>query len=153
MPISEGALALLLVSVVLVGSFAWMTARTLRLPTSDPNRLVAELRLAQFGATLLALVAGASLGVAALNEARSGIAVEGALTLGLFAIAVVAPLRDPREALLWLVAGFAAHAGLAALHRPGGLFDELLLPRWFLMGNIIQDVCLGALCYLPLLRR
>lgn len=153
MPISEGALALLLVSAVLVGSFAWMTFRTIRLATSDPNRLVAELRLAQFGGTLLALLAGASLGIAGMADAHRGIAIEGALALALFAIATIAPLRDPREALLWLVGGFALHAGQAVLHRPGTLFDEPLLAPWYLLGSVIQDVCLAALCYLPILRR
>lgn len=149
---SEAVRALLLVALALLSGFAWMTLRALRLPTSAPDRLVSELRLAQFAAVLLALVAGASLGLTAVNEARQGIAVEAALALAFFAIATVAPLRDPREALTLLALAFGAHALVDISHRPGLLPDHLA-PRWFVIGCAIHNLCAGVLCYLPVLRR
>jgi len=149
---SEASRALLLVAVALLGSMLWMTWRTLRIPLSDPNRLVAELRLAQFGAVLLALVAGASLGLAAVNEQRAGIAVEAALALAFFSISTIAPLRDPREALTLLALGFGGHALIDVSHRPGLLPDHLA-PTWFTIGCALHNFCIGVLCYLPVLRR
>jgi hypothetical protein len=149
---TDAARALLLVALALIAGFAWMTLRALRLPTSSPDRLVAELRLAQFGAVLLALTAGASLGLTAANEARPGIAIEAAVALLFFAIATIAPLRDPREALTLLALAFGAHIVADISHRPGLLPDQLA-PRWFVVGCAIHNLCAGVLCYLPVLRR
>jgi hypothetical protein len=150
--VSEASRALLLVAFALLGGMIWMTRRTLRIPVSAPDRLVAELRLAQFGAVLLALVAGASLGLAAVNELRPGIAIEAALALAFFSVATIAPLRDPREALTLLALAFGAHAIADISHRPGLLPDHIA-PTWFTIGCAIQDFLLGFLCYLPVLRR
>jgi hypothetical protein len=149
---SEAARALLLVSLAVLGGMVWMTWRTLRIPASAPDRLVAELRLAQFGAVLLALVAGASLGLVAVNEARPGIAIEAALALAFFSVAIIAPLRDPREALTLLALAFGAHALAVISHRPGLLPDHIA-PGWFTIGCAVVDFLLGVLCYLPVLRR
>jgi hypothetical protein len=149
---SEAARALLLVAIALLGSMVWMTWRTLSIPASAPDRLVAELRLAQFGAVLLALIAGASIGLAATNEARPGIAIEAALALAFFSVATIAPLRDPREALTLLALAFGAHALAAISHRPGFLPDRIA-PTWFTIGVAVTDFLLGVLCYLPVLRR
>ena len=152
MEIPDAARALLLVGFALIAGFTWMVLRTLRLPTSSPDRLVAELRLAQFAAVLLALIAGASIGLTAANEGRPDVAIEVALALAFFAVATVAPLRDPREALTILALAFCAHALVDISHRPGLLPDQLA-PRWFIVGCAIHDLCAGVLCYLPVLRR
>jgi hypothetical protein len=149
---SESARALLLVALAVLGGMIWMTWRTLRIPLSAPDRLVAELRLAQFAAVLLALVAGSSIGLVALNEQHPGIAIEAALTLAFFSVATIAPLRDPREALTLLALAFAAHALADVSHRPG-LLPDRIAPSWFTIGCAIQDCLLGVLCYLPVLRR
>jgi hypothetical protein len=149
---SEASRALLLVALALLGGMIWMTWRTLRIPLSAPDRLVAELRMAQFGAVLLALVAGSSIGLAAANEARQGIAVEAALALAFFSIATIAPLRDPREALTLLAIAFGGHALIDVSHRPGLLPDHLA-PSWFTIGCALHNFLIGVLCYLPVLRR
>lgn len=150
--ISEAARALLLVGLALIAGFGWMVLRTLRLPTSSPDRLVAELRMAQFAAVMLALTAGASLGLTAANDGRPMVAMESAVALGFFAVATIAPLRDPREALTVLALAFCAHALVDISHRPGLLPDQLS-PRWFVIGCAIHNLCAGVLCYLPVLRR
>jgi hypothetical protein len=152
MVISEAARALLLVSFALIAGFAWMVLRTMRLPTSSPDRLVAELRMAQFAAVMLALICGASIGLTAANEARPDVAIEAAVALAFFAVATIAPLRDPREALTLLALAFGAHALVDISHRPGLLPDQLA-PRWFVIGCAIHNLCAGMLCYLPVLRR
>jgi hypothetical protein len=47
---------------------------------------------------------------------------------------------------------FAAHALIDILHRPGMLSPDLA-PRWFVVGCAVHDVVMGALCYLPVIRR
>jgi formate/nitrite transporter FocA (FNT family) len=49
---------------------------------NSPERLVAELRLAQFSALLLAFVAGAFIGFSATSEVNVNTAVDAALALG-----------------------------------------------------------------------
>ena len=52
------------------------------------------------------------------------------------------------DAIVWL----ARHAVVDILHRPG-LLPEDLAPRWYSIGCAVYDVYLGALCYLPMLKR
>ena len=47
--------------------------------------------------------------------------------------------------------GMPAHAVLDVAHRPGALPG--IAPRWYLVGCAIYDVYIGALCYLPILKR
>jgi hypothetical protein len=75
-----------------------------------------------------------------------------ALSVGFFVVAFTSMLRDPRQALTMLALAFAAHAILDVAHRPG-LLPADVAPRWYLIGCAVYDVCIGALCYLPILRR
>ena len=54
------------------------------------------------------------------------------------------------------VAAYAASQtttlGYLVAHRPG-LLPEGLAPRWYSIGCAVYDVYIGALCYLPVLRR
>jgi hypothetical protein len=149
---TELALAFLFTGAALLSGVAVLAFRALRLPASAPDRLVAELRLAQVAALVLALTAGASIGLVVNQGARPGLTLELSLGLGFFILASVAPFRDPREALTILAVAFAAHAVADVLHRPGLLVDGLA-PQWYIVGCASVDAGLGALCYLPVLRR
>jgi len=149
---NETIVAFVVAGAALISSVAALTMRALRLPEAAPDRLVAELRLAQIAALVLALVAGASMGLVVNQGERPGLTLEIALALGFFAAAAVAPLRDPREALTILAVAFAAHAVADVLHRPGLLADGMA-PQWYIVGSAVVDLALGALCYLPVLRR
>jgi hypothetical protein len=144
--------ALLVTGAALVVGLGVLAARALRLPAQAPDRLVAELRLAQVAALVLALVAGASIGLVVNQGDRPGLTLEVALALAFFTVASIAPFRDPREALTILAAAFAAHAVADVLHRPGMLVDGIA-PQWYSVGCALVDLGLGALCYLPVLRR
>jgi len=148
--VSEGVRAIAFAVAALSAAFAWLAWRTVQIPSSSPDRLVAELRLAQCGALLLAMTAGSYIGLVALNETRPGGGLDAAIAVGFFVVAAVAPTRDPREALVILAAAFAAHAVVDVLHRPGAL-PPGLAPRWYIVGCGIVDVAWGALCYLPVL--
>ncbi|GEM_PF-836460 len=145
--------ALLVTAVASGAGFVWLSLRTLQLDTNAPNRLIAELRLAQIGALLLAFVAGAYIGFAGIaNATAGGGGLDIALALGFFVVAASAPTRDPREALIILAIAFVAHAVVDILHRPGVL-SVGIVPQWYLIGCAVYNIAIGALCYLPVLRR
>jgi hypothetical protein len=64
------------------GVLAWLSIRVTKMDQNSPERLVAELRLAQFSALLLAFVAGAFIGFSATSEVNVNTAVDAALALG-----------------------------------------------------------------------
>ena len=144
----------MLVGFVALGAgFTWQALRTAVIPAISPERLVAELRLAQMAALLLVLSAGAWVGIAVVHESRPGVGFDIALAIGFLVVAASTLMRDPRQALTILAVAFAAHAMLDIAHRPGWLLPDGLAPRWFTLGCASYDVCIGALCYIPILRR
>lgn len=151
-PFSDAARALLLAAIATLAMVGWMALRALRLPGPAPDRLIAELRLAQVSAVVLALMAGSSLGLAAAHEHVPGVGLEVAFALGFLVVAVLAPLRDPHEALLVLALAFLSHAVLDVLRGPS-LLPEAAGPRWFAIGCAVHNVLSGAASYLPVLRR
>ena len=145
--VSFAAIALL--TLVTIASFS---LRAHAAPASAPDRLVAELRLAQIGALVLALTAGVSIGMALAHTQRPELAIEVALGGMLFVVAAVALFQEPRLALTLVALGFAAHAVTDVMHRPGMLAADVA-GQWYFVGGACLDVIVGALCYLPLLKR
>lgn len=133
-------------------AFAWLTWRTVRLPITEHERLIAELRMTQLGSLILVLVSGAYVGLAAWQESRVGASIDVALALGFLAAAFAAVTRDPRQSLMLLAVAFGVHALVDIVHRPG-LLPAGLAPRWYAVGCASFNVFIGALCYLPILRR
>jgi hypothetical protein len=149
---SEALRALLFACVSIAAGFTWQSLRTAVIPVASPERLVAELRLAQVAALLLALTTGAYLGFAATHENQLGAGLDVALAIGFCLIAGATLVRDPRQALTILALAFAAHAVLDVAHRPGALPDGIA-PNWYAIGCAVFNVYIGALAYLPILRR
>jgi hypothetical protein len=150
--LTEGFRTLAVACAALAAGFSWQTLRTAAIPSSSPDRLVAELRLAQMAALILTMSASAYLGFAASHEDQLGVGFDIAFAVGFFVVAAFTLVRDPRQALTVLALAFAAHALLAVAHRPGMLADGVV-PRWYTIGCAVFDVYIGALCYLPILRR
>ena len=149
---SEGLRTLAVAFLGLAAGLTWYAVRCSQVPTSSPDRLVVELRLAQFAALLLCLIAGAYLGFAVTHEEQLGVGLDIALAVGFLVLAASTLVRDPRQALTMLALAFASHAILDVAHRPGGL-PEAIAPGWYSIGCAIYNVYIGALCYLPILRR
>ena len=150
--VSEALRTVVIAFGALAAGFTWQAVRTAMEPQSSPHRLIAELRLAQMAALLLALTAGAYIGFAVMRENQPGVGMDIALAVGFFLVAAVTMVRDPRQALTIVAIAFAAHAVVDVLHRPGMLPDGLT-PRWYAVGCAVFDLYIGALCYLPVLRR
>jgi hypothetical protein len=136
----------------LAAGLAWYSIRTSAVPTNSPDRLVAELRLAQFAALLLSLTAGAYIGFAVAHETQPGVGLDITIAVGFLVVAATTLVRDPRQALTILALAFAGHAVVDVAHRPG-LLAERIAPNWYFIACAVYDVCIGALCYLPILRR
>jgi hypothetical protein len=152
-PFLTEAFRTVVVAFVALGiGLTWLSVRTALIPISSPERLVSELRLAQIAALLLVMSAGAYIGFAVTHEAQPGVGFDVALAIGFLVVAASTLVRDPRHALTILALAFAAHAILDIAHRPGWLPDGIA-PRWYAVGCAVYDVCLGALCYFPILRR
>jgi len=147
--VSEATRTALIAFGALAAGFTWQAARTAATSAASPERLISELRLAQMAALLLTLTAGAYIGFAILRE-DAGIDIT--LAVGFLLVAAVTMLREPRQALTIVALAFAAHAVLDVAHRPG-LLPEGIAPRWYSIGCAVYDVYIGALCYLPVLRR
>ena len=149
---SEALRTALIAFAALAAGFTWQAVRAALIPVASPERLVAELRLAQIAALMLALAAGAYIGFAAAHEARPGVGADIAIAVGFFLVAAWTMVRDPRQALTALALAFAAHAVVDVAHRPDMLPDGIA-PRWYAIGCAVFDLYIGALCYLPMLRR
>jgi hypothetical protein len=150
--VSEAARTVLIAFGALAAGFTWQATRTAATPTSSPDRLVGELRLAQLAALLLTLSAGAYIGLAIVRENAPGVGLDITLAVGFLLVGAVTMVREPRQALTIVAIAFAAHAVLDVAHRPGVL-PAGLAPRWYSIGCAVYDVYIGALCYLPVLRR
>lgn len=149
---SEAARTVLVAFGGLAAGLTWQSVRTAGIAAASPERLIDELRLAQMAALLLTLTAGAYIGFAVVREHEPGVGLDIAIAAGFLVVAAFTMLKDPRQALTIIALAFAAHAVLDVAHRPGGLPDGLA-PRWYSIGCAVYDVYIGALCYLPVLRR
>jgi hypothetical protein len=149
---NETVRALGLAAILVAVTFSWMALRTARIPTSSPERLISELRFMQMGSLLLVLVAGAYLGFAAAAAGRPGTGLDVMLAVGFLVTGAVVLTRDPPEGLTILALAFVAHALVDILHRPG-LLPSDIAPRWYAAGCATLNIYLGALSYLPILRR
>jgi hypothetical protein len=152
-PVTEAFQTTVVAFAMLGAALTWQAVRAAMVPVSSPERLVAELRLAQLASLLLSLSAGAYIGLAVAHEADRGVSVDIALSVGFFVTAAATLVRDPRQALTILALAFAAHAILDVAHRPGWLLPDGMAPRWYSIGCAVYDVFIGALCYFPILRR
>jgi hypothetical protein len=150
--LSEALRTVLIAFGALAAGFTWQSIRTSGIATSAPHRLVEELRLAQMGALLLTLTAGAYIGFAVVRENEPGVGLDIVLAVCFLLLAAVSMVKDPRQSLAILAFAFAAHAIVDVAHRPG-MLPEALAPRWYSIGCAVYDVYIGALCYLPVLRR
>lgn len=149
---SEAFRTALITATALAAGFTWQGIRAAAIPVSSPERLVAELRLAQIAALILATMSGAYIGFAVAHEQLPRTGTDIVLAMGFFLVAATTLVRDPRQALTILALAFAAHAIVDIAPRPGGLPDGMT-PRWYALGCAVFNVYMGAVTYLPLLRR
>ena len=126
-----------------LGAFAW---RLVAIDPAQAQRLIGELRLAQWIAILLAVTGGAWLGLAIRVGGEPLAGLDVTVSLGVVVVAAIALVSEPRQALGLLAGAFMAHALIDIAHRPGWL-SPAIAPRWFVVGCSAYDVYIAALCY------
>jgi len=126
-----------------LGVFAWRVAA---IDPAQPQRLVGQLRLAQWIAIVLAVTGGAWLGLAIAASGDSLATLDITVSVATAVVAAVALVIDPRQALALLAGAFMAHALVDIAHRPGWM-SPAVAPRWFTVGCAVFDVYMSALCY------
>lgn len=149
---TEASRTILIAAVSIAAGMTWQAVRTAAIPVASPDRLIAELRLAQIAALVLMATASAYVGFAITHETEPGVGLDIALALGFGIVAAVTLVRDPRQGLTLLALAFAAHAVLDVAHRPGVLPVDVT-PRWYALGCAVFNVYVGAVTYWPMLRR
>ena len=149
---TDAARAFLVAAIALAIATIRLSAIATTADTASPQRLIAELRLAQFAALLLVLTAGVYIGFALAHESTTGSGLDVALGVGFLVLASVAISQSPRRALTLLAIGFAGHAVVDLLHGARVLPAEAL-PNWYATACAIYDVAIAAVCYLPIVRR
>ena len=149
---TDATRALLVAGAALALVLLRLSVTATRTDPASPQRLIAELRLAQFAALLLTLTAGVYIGFALAHESVSGSGLDVALGVGFLVLAAVAVTRAPGQALTLLAVAFAGHAMVDLLHSAEVVPAEAL-PRWYATACAIYDVGVAAVCYLPIVRR
>jgi len=137
----------LLIAAVLpaigLSSFAW---RITRLDPMQPERLIGELRLAQWAALLLAAAGAIPIGLAIAKMPAPSANLDVALGVIFVGLAGIVLQRDPRDALLLVAGAFVLHALADIAHRPDWLTPDLA-PRWYTVGCATYNTYLAAVCY------
>lgn len=148
----EALQALAFGSVALAAALAWLAIGAVRTDVAAPDRLVTELRLAQFSALLLTLTAGIYVGFAVANPQVAGTGFDIALAIGFFVVAGLVTTWNPVSALTALALMWSAH-GLVDLAHAINLLPAAVVPTWYPTACALYDVGIAGLCYLPLLKR
>ena len=150
--VTDATLALLVAGVALALATARLSMVAMQPDPTAPERLIAELRLAQFSALVLVLSAGVYIGFALTQPATSGSGLDVALGVGFLVLASAAITQAPARALTLLAIAFAGHAVVDLLHG-ARILPADALPDWYSTACAIYDVAIAALCYLPIVRR
>ena len=95
---TDAARALLVACTVLAIALIRLSVTATRADPASPQRLIAELRLAQFSALLLMLTAGVYIGFALAHASTTGSGWDVALGVGFLVLASVAVSQAPGRA-------------------------------------------------------
>ena len=129
----------------------WLSSQAANMETTNPDRLVAELRLAQYAALLLVLTAGVYIGLSLTQEQQPRIELDIALSTGFILLAAITTTWAPDRALTVLAVAWTAHAILDLAHIAELL--STIRPSWYPTTCAIQNIILAGFCYLPIWRR
>ena len=143
---TDTARVLLTAATLSAAALTVLAWRISRLDPSGPERLIGELRLAQWAATVFAGISAISIGLALSNTSTPVAHVDAAIAVIFIGAAGAVLQRDPHDALFWLAIGFGIHALFDIAHRPGWLTPDIA-PRWYMIGAATFDVYVAGLCY------
>ena len=143
---TETVRALVAAAVLSASAFATLAWHITRTDATRPERLIGELRLAQWAAVLLAAIGATSIGLAAARADVPTGTVDVAAAVVFVLAAGLVLLSEPRAGLLVAAFAFVGHALFVLGHRPGWLSAETV-PRWYISGAAAYDLALAAVCF------
>jgi hypothetical protein len=143
--VTDTARVLLTAAILSGATLAWFAWNLLRIDSDSAERMIGELRLAQWTATLLACIGAIPAGLAIVASTPTA-GLDAALGIIMVGTAGLIMQREPTEALGLLARVFVLHALLDLAHRPGWLSPDLA-PRWYIVGCAVYNVCLAAVCF------
>ena len=149
---TDAALSFAVVFLAFGGTVAWLALGARRAEPTSGQRLVSELRLAQFAALLLALAASVPIGLALAHDDVPGTGLVIAIAAGYFVLAALVTTWEPVRALTTLALAWSTHA-VTDLAHVAGLLPPEIVPGWYPPACATYDVLVAALCLLPVLRR
>jgi len=129
----------------------WLSSQAANIEASNPNRLIAELRLAQYAALLMVLTAGVYIGLALGQEQQPRFELEIAFSTGFILLATLSTTWVPKKALTGLALAWIFHAIIDLGHIAEVL--SVMQPSWYSTTCAIHNVVLAGFCYLPIWRR
>ena len=133
-------------------ALAWTAWQACRSDPNSPERLIVELRLSQYSALLLLLVVGVYVGLNVAYENINGTSFDIAIAVGFFVIVSSVITWEPASALTTLSLAWVGHSFVDLAHIIN-LLPADIAPAWYPRVCAIYDVCVAAICYLPVLRR
>jgi hypothetical protein len=146
---SEAGRALVGGALTLLVALGVLTWQTVRIPAHAPHRVVAELRLAQAAAVLLAFSAAFAAGLAA-SASGPVAALDMATAVLCCGLALMTLVRDARAALTWLAGAFLGRMLLDLAHLSGWL--PTAAPPVIHGASAAANLAAAALIALPLRR-
>jgi hypothetical protein len=126
-------------------ALAVFAAQIARLDSATPERLIAQMRLAQFAAILLAAVSGITCGLVVAAGSGPFTTLDTCLYAILGGLAAIIIRREPRPALLLAAAGLVAHGFITIAHRPGWI-PTSPFSQWHAVGIAIYDLAIAMIC-------
>lgn len=130
-------------TAVALSTFAW---RVTQIDPEETDRLIGELRLAQWMAVVFAGLSGVPMGLALGRPDMPTAHLDIAVAVAFIGLAGFILQRDPREGLIVASLAFIGHALIDIAHRPGWLPPDLS-PRWYTAGCATFNVYLAAWCF------
>jgi hypothetical protein len=131
-----------LLSAAALGIFA---AQIERLDSATPERLIAQMRLAQFAAVLLAAMSGITCGLVLGSGSGPFTTLDTCLFAIFGGLSALVVRREPRPALLLAAAGLVAHGFVTIAHRPGWM-PTAPFSQWHAVGLAVYDLAIAMIC-------
>lgn len=136
---------LLVAGALSAGALAIFGAQIERLDSATPQRLIAQMRLAQFAAILLAAASGITCGLVITGDAGPFTTLDTCLFAIFGGVAALVLGREPRPALLLAAGGLVAHGFVTIAHRPGWI-PTAPFSQWHAVGIAVYDVVIAMIC-------
>jgi hypothetical protein len=144
--LNETDWVVLTAAAVSAAAVTLLARRVVSADPSQPDRMIGELRVARWGAVLLAALGGISVGLASGRPDLGTAHIDAALGAVFVGLGGIILHREPRDGLAMAAGGFVLHALVSLAHRPGWLSADVA-PHWYSAGYATFDVYLAGLLY------